>query len=128
MTPRAGLRTVNRLTFTFHRIPDVQGRMTYSLNLPHPPRKQKEVALMSTINLELLKGVKIWLDVSKKMIALYDKRYCLDIFVKEGEMELEYYDGDKLLKRLNVSTSQDLGTLRDLIEVEGDELKVVLKS
>jgi len=62
------------------------------------------------------------------MIALYDKRYCLDIFVKEGEMELEYYDGDKILKRLNVSTGQDLGTLRDLIEVEEDELKVVLKS
>jgi len=76
---------------------------------------------------EVLKGVKVWLDLGKKMIALYDQRYCLDIFVKEGEISLEYYDGDKLLKRVSIKESRGLGTLADIIKIEGDKPRVVLE-
>ena len=71
--------------------------------------------------------IKVWLDVGKRMIALYDTRHCLDLFVKDDEIVLEYYEGDKLLKTVSVKEGRDLGSLADLLTVEGGRLKVVLR-
>ena len=74
-----------------------------------------------------LKEIKVWLDVGKKMIAIYDARHCLDLFVKDGEIVLEYYEDDKLLKTTSVKEGRDLGSLADLLAVEGDRFTVMLK-
>ncbi len=74
-----------------------------------------------------LKDLKVWLDVGKGMVALYDARHCLDLFVKDGEIVIECYEGDKLLKTTSVKEGRDLGSLADLLAVEDGKLKVVLK-
>lgn len=66
--------------------------------------------------------IKIWADVKKKMLALYDERYCIDIFLEreeasKGEIIIEYWDKDKLIDAVAIK-SGELGSLQDFLELD----------
>ncbi len=71
--------------------------------------------------------VKIWIDREKKMFAIYDDRYCIDIFLEkedasENEVVVEYWDKDKLVTAVTAE-SGELGSLQDLLEIEENAVK-----